>query len=364
MEKSQRNNENVITIKKIADNLKRYWWVLVLSLVFAILFIVYSTKNGNELQEKNYKVNALLCLQSVSEEEVTSESEFATALERSNRILDNNLMNQDGAYVVNMLNTLLDSKNVRKEICSELGGKETEDYLSEVQLKFVANSRLIECSVEMVDVESAVSLLNVTTEVLCARINELIKNECLVIVEKADLSNYEENDEENLFFSIKNIFIIFLCLCIGLFIILLLILADNRVREPYEIEDVSSLVFWGKVRKNKYFDMDIKKIEAIILRKKAEERFRKLYFVTLDNAQHYKETFDRIYRQINNEQNEDKIKFIFGLSEGIQEIENISDEDRMILLIKANEDKITDIERALIWFRAMKLNVEGYVLAE
>lgn len=349
-----RNSENIVTVKKIIDNLKSKWWVLVISMLMAIFVIFYSNKKENDFQGSVYTVKTLLCLQKdLSESEVISSDRIII---EENEIRNDNLMNQNASYVANMLNTLINSKEIQEEVLLRMNqGSETQFPI--VEPKFIASSRVVEFSIDMENVEKAVELINIYSEVLCEKVNEILSGEKLVVLEKADLADFEieiaENQQVSIL-TIKNVFIVLVCLCGGLFCILLIVLADTKIRDPFEVENIVPITYWGRIRKGKHRQKDIEKICAIARKSMADED--ELKFVLLNKWYDTEVVFSEIFSK-------EERNFVCLLHDE-KSAKQMSSTKRVVLAICSGRDKISELEENLVWLSAMGIAIEGYLLVD
>lgn len=345
-----KNNENVVTVKKIVDNLKSKWWILVMSLIVALVIIFYSNYNGSH--EEIYTVKTFLCTQAAIDE-IKENSSNKIILEK-NEIDNNNLMNQNSPYIAKMMSALTGSEGVKNEVLDYMKEKGQEEFFDDVEFKFFVESRIIECTLELEDAEKAVTLINAYSDVLCEKINDILEGERIVVLEYATVP--EDASEEASLFSIKNVFIALICICGGLFCILLFALADKKVREPYEVENILPITYWGRVRQGKYYNEDVEKIRTIINKKKINNG--RMVFTALSGKSKRGEDLSAAFHKMG------KDTLICFLNGDEEQLKKYIEVNRVVLLICSGKDEISDVEEAFVWLTAMEIEVEGYLLID
>lgn len=358
--------ETVITVRKIWDNVKRFWWIFLAVFFLALLVIVKDVRDGDNTLKQTYNVKTMLYVEPYSNDE-KSDDDIANAIDRYAKVYADVYHDSSIVYVIDMLNSLADSGDIQ-EILNERLVKEGYNEFNKAndKLLFSKESRLIVCSLEQENLERSVFLINNYSQILVEQFNEIISNKTALVVKEASVGDYVKTEsftDTSSIFSVRHIFLLCLFMGFGAVIILVLTMLDRRVRSFAEIATICQVNYIGNISKNKKREISCRKTKISIQDTIKKEQVADCMLLTVKG---HKISEDMVVDLAEGIVTNSGKPILYGLDfennlelpDIVQKVKNI------VLLISVNDDTIMDVENSLLNLLAMDKRVIGCIMME
>lgn len=227
------NTEITITFRKLLDNIKRYFWILMVTVFLGIgLCIILSFVSTVDTDEK-YTIQKVY------------------AVHRTDEFMGESSVTED------LLSDILLMSNTNEfssAIESQMEKNRFNDYtfsLDESIVRSISGNVII-FNFQAADQREAETLSEVYSDLMIKNMNNFFDDREIVLnVDLSETSARVVNvgNQESSFISVKNVFIVFLSLLLGLVIIFILTVLDKYVRDKSEISGLEDAVVLGTVRK-------------------------------------------------------------------------------------------------------------------
>lgn len=320
------NEQNIISIKKILYNLKKYFWILGIAVIFALVVIIVSLDSS---EENLYK----------------SETVFKI----SSKIIEGyGPATLSAQGVADEFNVYLSTKDVENKINEELSARSYNVFSEQDIPTYEIANNIIKMQITGNHPERTELISELIAEEFIEynnKFNETIES-ILINTSINDISTQSSFFEHIV--SVKNIFIILLGIIVGIGIIFIIVFIDDKI---YIQEDL------------KFFD-DLKCL--YVVRKKTKEQD----ILHVKNIIKYYQTRESNNLQIWTLKNEDKYSPLlngdniieFDSKEMIDE--NMNHKDKVIFYFSVGETKKEEIKKLLAFQRGLEKECLGYVLVE
>lgn len=360
------NHEIVITGRKIWDNVKRFWWIFLLVLLLGLLAIVKDIKDGSNIAKQTYNVKTMLYVQPNGSEE-EGNNEIANAIDRYTNAYEDAYHDSGIVYVIDMLNSLADSKDIQEILNQRLVREGYEGFnKANDKLLFTKESRLIVCSLEQEDLERSVFLINNYSQLLTEQFNEIISNKKASLVKEANVEEYDETQSltsASQIFSVRHIFMLCLFMGLGALIILFLTMFDKRVRSFAEISAICPMDYLGKISKDKRQEITCLKVKIAIQDKINKDKLEDCILLTVRGRKISNDLIIKLTEGLMLS-NEAPVSYGLNFEDNIELPEIVQKVKNVVLLISVNDDTIKDIENSLTNLCAMDKKVIGCIMIE
>ncbi|MGN0318099.1 MAG: hypothetical protein ACI4E1_09240 [Lachnospira sp.] len=331
-----KEKEFIISYKKIIMNLARLWWIIIVSLLVGVCFIVVLSKKSNGDSVSNVGVARI----NVSYYGVPAD------------IIDVNYNDvQSSNYAI-----LVNSGEVRSMANEKLRAAGFEEINSSDVISSFTESR----NVVNINVTSSgdKERLRVMCDALAEGVVSLGQESYQYTVAKViDAAHVESNVTENQnsdFNAKKKLAVAALFVCIGIFIICMFIAFDRKVYVKQEVTD--NLTYLGLLKsKGKENEITAATINALI-----KESGYKSVIVTTPGKAYDTAALEELAKKLTCE----KAEILPGIENNPETLTGLNNADAVIMLVKAGRDNVNMIDTAASRIQLIKANVMGYVLAE
>lgn len=319
-------NEQFFTFKKILFYLKRYWWILALSLFLGVGIGI--TKKG----EVTYEASALLLMNWDTESGVEMKVTESTFL-----------------YPVGDCIQLLGSSQLLEEVNSRLAENGLEPIANLKTVVSITKINASNCATLSVigrEQEYVDTFIKIFLPVFQEQIKEYYPYLRFWVIKES--SELVETTPEWL----EKGKLIFVGLLVGTSIILLLYFLDHRIFSREEVEQYFHIPYLGEIKNNQAAE----ELSIMLNYKIAKGDYRKLYFLDLENVDndHCEVAGKQLSISWDKTDKKNLISFLGGL-EG-------TEKDGFVFLIKECKTKRKDIQTCLEYLSGFDKVVLGYIL--
>ena len=319
--------EIIISIQKLWDNFKKYWWICVITTVIAIVAVVGITiKNYKAVQNlsesdlvqndnKLYQATTMVYMEPQLEKTSESIKEAADNiqdLEKSYAASVNEYVktyieqwnwNRNNQLMYDCM-ALLSSNKVQSQISTALENNGMDSYdkaLDAITMEIANGSRCYKIIVRGEDAERVEFIANTATDILLKEAKEVMSINNANIIDKAvvdlcekqedgtykivtEKSELESEDEVatlslGSFLSMKKILLVFVGAFFGLGIIFIFVLMDKKVRNRNEVNMYLHIPYLGEVSK-KSGNAQYQVLTTTLLKKCEQEGIKKVLLTT------------------------------------------------------------------------------------
>lgn len=226
------NAEITITFRKLADNLKRYFWIIIVAILVGIAISISSLLVPSVETEERYEIQKVFAIHK------TDGAEGMTVA-TTDLLADILLMS--------------DTNEFSLAVESEMEEHGFPDYnFTMDNTERSSSGNVITFNFQASDKQETEILAQVYSEQMIKNMNSFLDDQSITL--NSDLSETSARDvssdnEDSNIFSVKNIFIVVLCITAGLIIIFILTLLDKFVRDKNEIVGFEDSLVLGTLKK-------------------------------------------------------------------------------------------------------------------
>lgn len=229
------NHELIITLKKLTDNMKRYFWVLLITLVVGIGIILFLENDADMQADQKYVIEKVFAVQK-------SESFSGEETESSNILSDIVLMSGTAEFVSAIENKM------------EEAGFSGYTFIMDNNISRSVSGNVVIFRFEADNKKEVETLSEVYCEHMLYNMNRFLDDKEIVLnsgLSETTAREVETGSQDNSIISVKNTFIIFLSLLSGMIAVFILTVLDKFVRNKNEISGLEDSVVLGTVKKKK-----------------------------------------------------------------------------------------------------------------
>ncbi len=348
------NRNHTIGLKKILDNFKRYYWIVIASfLLGALSVILLSYKESQTLPQ----VTTQSYLRLYWDDSVSSEEEWEIKLESDV---------QGNTYVQMLLaeyKSYMNTNKFRRELERNYEQKfKSNKHLALDTLKMESTRYVVKFEIIGDTQDENVFLLQYVNE----QFLEFVKETTYLTGEVIDSPEKETSTivEAPSFgittlFNIKNIFIVFLCAMLGLAIVLVFAIVDDKIRTRAEMKELYNIPYMGTVYADTYGE-DIERIGGIVKYYRRKQPKGAFVVIGATNSPMFGEVKRLFVEKVQGE----NILFADSLTMVDSFLMSDKDIDNILVLVNIGQDKIKDIDYIVALCEKMDIDVLGYVLCE
>lgn len=324
------NNELTITFRKISDNIKRYFWILIITLFCGIAISVILSLNSNEYSETEYEIQKVYAIHSTNEAEKDTSS--------SSDILSDILLMSD---------TKVFSSIIENEMESE-GYKDFVFSMDNIRRSISGN--VIIFNFRGNDAQEVESLASIYSVQMAENMSSFLDGKEIILED--DLSEGTarpvsvDNSDNNLV-SVKNIFIICLSLLFGFIIIFFLTIFDKYARNINEISGLENAAVLGTVKKNENNRLSFVKTAYCIKEYIESNNAKQIFFMSVTLDKNKKKMIDELMEETSKYiSNNVEIEYFSNILENYEKIDQIK-RGNVIFFLCVNADKRRDVEEGI-----------------
>lgn len=324
------NNEVIITFRKIADNIKRYIWILIITLICGIFISVILFLDSNEYSETEYEIQKVYAIQSTNEYEQDTSS--------SSDVLSDILLMSDTKVFISIIENEMESEgykdfvfsmdNIRRSISGNV-----------IIFNFRGN--------DAQEVEMFASIYSVQ---MAANMSSFLDGKEIILEDDLSESSARAvsvDNSDNGLVSVKNIFIICLSLLFGFIIIFFLILFDKYVRDINEISGLDNAVVLGTVKKNENNRLSFVKTAYCIKEYIESNNAKHIFFMSVTLDKNKIKIIDELMEEASKYvKNNVEIEYFSNILEDYEKIDQIKG-GSVIFFLCVNADKRRDVEEGI-----------------
>lgn len=348
------NRNMIIGKQKIVANFKKYYWIFILSIFIGCLVVIgMNLKNSMEPPQ----VTTSSSMRLVWDEHAYGEDDLNLKLEQDN---------QSDTYVKLLLaeyesyiNTNKFQRMLQEDYMQEFG---TQRKVFLDTLKMESAGYIVKFQISGNEKKENVFLLQYVSEQFLKYVEEStdLKGEVLDSAEdEASTIVVENSFNISGLVSVKSIFIVILFAMLGLAIILVLVLFDERIRTRAEMKELYCIPYIGTIGAKTY-EEDMERIYGVVryyCRKYTKDA------CAIVGTGEFK-MFDKIKKAFSDEEKNGSVLFLeSSLMLGKMAISHENPKD-VILLVNVGEDRVKDIDYIVELCEKMEIGVLGFVLCE
>lgn len=404
--KDERTEEIVISFRKIADNMRRYWWILLISAGAGLLLIILSTlkawhsseKVAIPEDEKRYQAVTLVYMEPKDIEtgdtygnsgKSSDLGKIADTYEKSDKRSEEQWNWNKNNQLMYNCKALLKSDNIIGQLNTVLKQNKMRNFdtvLDKPELQVEENSQCYSITVRGKNAKRVELISNTMTELLTKEAadifgisNSKIINRAVVNLYKKtnDANNpYEiitekslngEIEEENKlsvssFLSVKKILLLFIGIFIGIAVIFVLILKDKKLRSKEEIAAYFQLPCLGVFGKKKH-NISISAITTALFCRCQKESIHNMLITAPGESVEAEKIAERIIREAEKaKKDEIKVSFIPDIRNNADAVKAADEADAVIFMLTADNDEIQDVDDSLDRIKVVQGRLLGYLL--
>lgn len=421
--RKEKQDEIIISFQKIGDNVKKYWWICLITTLLsllAVLVIAISNKNkqeGKQIQGVVYQASTLVYMEPKQlmtedfaleyEKSASSDEKKKSKEESLSQIADdyNRSVELNKQSIINSLNewywnknsqlmydctALLSSNKVISQINDVLIKEKLDAYdakLDDISMEIKNNSRLYTITVRCEDEERAVLIADTATEALIKEAEEVFSLSNSKIIDRATTGRYRKTDDVNNPYELvtdgfenkqteptilginknsilKYLLIIFVGIFLGLGIIFIYVLKDKKIRNRNEMSLYFDISYMGIIsnKKSRGLQSSYEVLAETLIQKCRKDEIKEVMITSPTKQTGYDQFKAKLTECVNKRDAQIKICYGENFVENPDAVKLASKVDGIVVLIKTNGEEIPEIEKTLDTINLISGNVMGYVL--
>lgn len=366
MKSKQNGNEIIITTKKIIDNVKRYWWIVLVAFAFSIIFIGIEAKKGNSTTDKLYSCQTMMYMVPKQIDGVGQQDDSELLGGYTDAYRDGTLY-ANSENISGILEKLAATQSVQKKLEDQLKSQGYELQDSDItNIKKDSRSRLITYTSDGVDLERTTFLVNAYTEIIVNEMNTLLPEQSISIVQSADASNYVEQSlaASNKMLSVKNLFIVILFLVASFIVIFIFILFDKRIRTADEVANFYDGLCLGVIKNSKNWKENTYQISAAIIYQMRHLGYKRVMLIPCAGKKLQKSVIENVVTQCNQNEHALEVSNAREIEEVIERVRKIEQTDGIVVVISGNDDRTKEVIDTMNSLLVMGKKIVGYIVVE
>lgn len=330
-------HSNNVSRKKIRYNLKKFWWILIVAIALGALIGFAVTGRG--AIETNTATSVIAANSTKSPDHTSNLSDFREESPANIRILMKQYQNLQ--FVTNRVNSQL-----KKDGYGELTGADSCEVVDS------DNTAAIVITAKAASVDRAVEINKVYTDVLMDAAQENLNDTELTVISPASAKTTTTESEGFNLMSSKFIFFVIIMFVLGVIVLMLIILKDRRVRSAADIlreDDPHYLGTVGKDGENAAFT------SALIERLAARAGVENIDMISCSEISGEEMSALRNCCNLN-------MNYYHNIMTNADACRDLSDDDGVIIVVKANEDSMHSFDEMKHIVDVMELKYIGTVV--
>lgn len=338
----QSDNEIIITFPKLWDNIKRYWWIFIVSVLAAAIIIFLTLTNENE-KMIHAEGETIIYIQPLQEEAVGSDN-FSIFMERILRKQTDGEILSLTESVADLMTTQSGTRWVEEKLIEM--NVDPEDVRG-LQAKVNTSGRMVFCTSEGSDEESVIAFLGAFTAVFAEKMNALLQYDEAVIIQEAESGNLvlkEVSDDDGSVLSVKNVFLVILFLLMAYVAVFLLTMKDTYIRDKKEVSELEDMPVLGRLRNKMPISANSDFILPQFLQK---QQIKTAVLVTVEGKRVRQALIGQMCESCNRELGKEAVINAVNIRENSDNLKKTDKADAVVLLISINDDKIGEVKSAV-----------------
>ena len=348
--KNIENTEIVITFAKIRDNVIRYWWIFGLGFLVACFIILSSDKRGENADTESANAELLFYYESQEKNSNGGEKDILAEILKKDSTTINYL------DVSKMAEELMKTQESINEINEKMIEKGFANYkYNPYQSSLTSSERLIVCTISAASKEEVQILSEVYSEILLSKMNEMLRSEEVLLVRESDTDILEisSTGSQSGVLSVKNVFILCLCILFSLIIVFILMLNDKYFRCKNEIEQLRNVPLLGEICdfKNGWEN------NFILFNYLKQKNYNNMTLVSLGNEKKCEEILGKI-SGLCDDNLKKNVNYIKNVKNNLADLH---ESDEYVLLLNINKDKIPDVKKVTETIMLLEKKIIGVI---
>ena len=223
------------------------------------------------------------------------------------------------------------------------------------QSSLTSSERLIVCTISAASKEEVQILSEVYSEILLSKMNEMLRSEEVLLVRESDTDILEisSTGSQSGVLSVKNVFILCLCILFSLIIVFILMLNDKYFRCKNEIEQLRNVPLLGEICdfKNGWEN------NFILFNYLKQKNYNNMTLVSLGNEKKCEEILGKI-SGLCDDNLKKNVNYIKNVKNNLADLH---ESDEYVLLLNINKDKIPDVKKVTETIMLLEKKIIGVI---